>query len=324
MTSAGARIALVAAAAAVLPLVLAPVATAAPGAKLVQHRVPTDGASPSHIVEAVDGNFWFTESFLNDQNAQPHNVARITPDGDVTEFPVCDFCFPTDIVQGSDGNLYYTRNDATFGRVAPDGTDLGVVGGIFSPNGSGAAAHGDDVWTADFNNDSLWRYDIPTDTLTEFPAPGTLPLDVAVDSAGIVWFADGNGAIGRLDPATGVVTTTPVASSPREISIASDGTVWFTARFTPQGVGRLDPATSAISFFPLDGGPLSLAPTANGGMWVTRTTAGNVVRVESNGTVSFSSKVVKGSEPWGITVAPDGDPWFAMLSADKIGHLDLP
>ena len=40
--------------------------------------------------------------------------------------------------------------------------------------------------------------------------------------------------------------------------------------------------------------------------------------------MSFSSKVVKDSEPFGITVAADGDPWFAMLSADKIGRLDLP
>jgi virginiamycin B lyase len=324
MTSTRTRTALVLAAAAVLPLVLSPVATAAPGAKLVQHRVPTDGASPSHIVEADDGAFWFTESFLNDQNAQPHNVARITPAGDVTEFPVCDFCFPTDIAQGSDGNLYYTRNDAPLGKVAPDGTDLGIVGEFFQFNGGGVAAHGDDLWITDFNGLSVWRYDIPTDTLTEFPAPGTLPQDVAVDADGTVWFSDGNGAIGRLDPATGAVTTTPVPGFPREISIASDGSVWFTERFTPQGVGRLDPATSAVTVYPLDGGPQSLAPTASGGMWVTRSTAGNVVRMESDGTVSLSTKTVKGSEPWGITVASNGHPWFAMLSADKIGHLVLP
>jgi virginiamycin B lyase len=324
MSSTRTRIALVLATVAVLPLVLSPVASAAPAAKLVQHRVPTDGASPSHIVEAADGNFWFTESFLNDQNAQPHNVARITPGGDVTEFPVCDFCFPTDIAQGSDGNLYYTRNDAPLGRVAPDGTNLGIVGTLFQFNGGGVGASGDDLWITDFNNLSVWRYDIPTDTLTEFPAPGTTPLDVAVDAGGTVWFADGNGAIGRLDPTTGAVTTTPVPGFPREIAVASDGTVWFTERFTPQGVGRLVPATSEVTVFPLDGGPLSLAATASGGMWVTRSTAGNVVRVESDGTVSFSSKAIKGSEPWGITVASNGHPWFAMLSADKIGHLVLP
>jgi streptogramin lyase len=323
-TSTRVRIALVAAAGAVLPLVLAPMATAAAGPKLVQHRV-TDGSSPRDITRAADGNFWFTESFVHDQAVQAHNVARITPTGTVTEFAVCDFCFPDEIVQGSDGNLYYTRNDATLGRVGPNGADLGVEPEIFSPNGGGIAAHGDDIWVADFNRRSVWRYDIPTDAFTEFPAPpDSIPGDVAVGASGIVWFADGNGAIGRLDPVTGATTMVDVDGFPRAIAIASDGAVWFTERFVPQGVGRLDPATLAVTVFPLDGGPEGLAPTADGGMWVTRTTAGNIVRVEQNGTVTLSSKVVKGSEPFGITVAPDGDPWFAMMSADKIGRLDLP
>jgi streptogramin lyase len=32
---------------------------------------------------------------------------------------------------------------------------------------------------------------------------------------------------------------------------------------------------------------------------------------------------MKGSEPFGITVAPDGNPWFTMLDADKIATLQL-
>ena len=33
--------------------------------------------------------------------------------------------------------------------------------------------------------------------------------------------------------------------------------------------------------------------------------------------------MVKGSEPFGITVEPDGDPWYAMMSANKIAELQL-
>lgn len=88
---------------------------------LKQFKVPTSGSSPEHITQASDGNFWFTESFVNDQNATPHKVGRITPTGQVTEFNVCDFCFPTDIVQGSDGILYFTKNDAPLGRITTDG-----------------------------------------------------------------------------------------------------------------------------------------------------------------------------------------------------------
>ena len=302
-------------------------AQAAPIGMLKQYRVPTSGSSPEHITRASDGNFWFTESFVNNQNVQGHNVGRITPTGQVDEFRVCDFCFPTDIAQGSDGILYFTKNDASLGRITTDGTVLPDIPATFSPNGNGLDAHGDDIWFADFNNHSVWRYDIPTDAFTEFPAPNTVPLDVAVAENGIVWFTDANGQIGRLDPATGIVTEIDVEGFPREINIASDGAVWFTERFAPQAVGRIDPVdpdTNNVTLFPVDGGPVDIAPAGpDGSMWFTRTTGGNIARISPAGVITATSKVVRGSEPFGITVAPNGDPWFTMLSADKIATLQL-
>jgi streptogramin lyase len=307
-------------------LLVSGVAIAAPIGMLKQFKVPTAGSSPEHITQASDGNFWFTESFVNDQNATPHKVGRITPAGEVTEFNVCDFCFPTDIVQGSDGILYFTKNDASLGRITTDGTVLPDIPEPFSPNGNGLDAHGDDIWFTDFNNRSVWRYDISTDAFTEFPAPNTVPLDVAVAPDGIVWFTDANGQIGRLDPATGVVTEIDVEGFPREINIASDGAVWFTERFS-QAVGRINPVPSPdaddVRLFPVDGGPEDIAPAADGSMWFTRSTAGNIARITPEGVITTQSKAVKGSEPFGITVAPNGDPWFTMLSADKIATFQL-
>lgn len=43
----------------------------------------------------------------------------------------------------------------------------------------------------------------------------------------------------------------------------------------------------------------------------------------TNAGVITEGKAVKGSEPFGITVAPDGDPWYTMLSAGKIATLQL-
>ena len=84
---------------------------------------------------------------MNNQNVQGHNVGRITPAGQVDEFQVCDFCFPTDIVQGSDRVLYFTKNDASLGRITTDGTVLPDIPATFSPNGNGLDAHGDDIWS---------------------------------------------------------------------------------------------------------------------------------------------------------------------------------
>jgi virginiamycin B lyase len=100
--------------------------------------------------------------------------------------------------------------------------------------------------------------------------------------------------------------------------------VWFTERFTPQAVGRIDLDTNSVALFPTDGGPEDIAPAGpDGSMWFTRTTGGNIARISPTGEITATSKVVKGSEPFGITVAPNGDPWFTMLSADKIATLQL-
>jgi streptogramin lyase len=308
-------------------------AQAAPEGKLEQFKVPTAGSSPEHITQASDGNFWFTESFVNDQNALPHKVGRITQSGQVTEFNVCehpDFgfesCFPTDIVQGSDGDLYFTKNDAPLGRITTDGDVLPDVGERFSFNGNGLDAHGDDIWIADFNNAVIHRYNVQTGVFSEF-ATTSPTFDVAVAQNGIVWFTEGDGRIGQLNPGTGVVTEIAVDGFPRQINIASDGAVWFTERFTPQAVGRINPVPNPtpedVTLFPVDGGPEDIAPAAGGSMWFTRTTGDNIALISPTGEITATSKVVKGSEPFGITVAPNGNPWFTMLSADKIATLQL-
>src|SRR4051794_17858897 len=179
----------------VLSIVLATVAsttiatsaTAAPPDKLKQFKVPTAGSSPEHIVLAADGNFWFTESFINAPNAVGKNIGRITPAGQVTEFQVCTDCFPTDIVQGPNNVLYFTKNDAALGRITTAGVPLPDLG-TFVFNGNGLAVDGDNIWISDFNNGFMHRYNVTSDTFTDFaiPAPS---LDVTVDHAsGTVWF----------------------------------------------------------------------------------------------------------------------------------------
>jgi len=307
-----------------------PAAQGAPVGMLKQFKVPTAGSSPKHITQASDGNFWFTESFVNDQNAQGHNVARITPSGQISEFEVCDFCFPSDIVQASDGLLYFSSNDG-LGSISTEGVVQPFISAPFSVGGQALATHGDDLWITDFNHRSIWRYDVPTGAFTEFPLNNLGPSDVAVDAGGTVWFSDQvltdsgtvQGVIGRLDQAGGPATTFNVSGLPGQINIATDGAVWFTNRFTPQGVGRLDPETGASTVFAVDGGPEDIAPAADGSMWFTRSTAGTIARISPSGAITAESKAVKGSNPFGITVATNGNPWFTMLDTDKVATLQL-
>jgi virginiamycin B lyase len=304
-------------------------AVAAPIGALKQFKVPTANSQPRAIANGSDGNRWFTEGteFTN----APPRLGRVTPAGDVTEFDAdCQFCILTDAVQGPGGILYLTSNNPILLRFnVSTGTFLASVD---MPNsgavGGDMAAHGDDIWFTDFNNDSLWRYNVTAGQFTQFPLTFELqPADLVVDNAGDVWFtAPFNNSVNRLAPATGAVEVFPVPGglSPRQVAIATDGQIWFTSRFTPQGVGRLDPATGVVTSFPTpdNPGPEGVAASPDGSIWFTQTIKGNIARID-NGGVIVEGKVVKDSEPFGIIVAPNGDPWYTMMSANKVATLQL-
>ena len=116
-----------------------------------------------------DGNLWFTEG--TEFTGAPAKIGRITPSGSITEFDAnCQFCILTDIVQGPADILYVTSNNPILLRFnLATGTFLAPID---IPNSNAVAgdlaAHGEDIWFTDFNNDSLWRYDI---TSGDHPVP---------------------------------------------------------------------------------------------------------------------------------------------------------
>jgi virginiamycin B lyase len=303
-------------------------AQAAPFASLKQFRVPTADSEPMSITNGSDGNRWFVEGNLDSVLESPA-IGRITPAGDITEFPVnCSFCSLSDIVQGPEGILYFTSNEPVLGRITTSGEFLTPIPMPESDVLAGdLAVQDNDIWITDFNNDSLWRYNVISGLFTQYKVPE--PSDVVVDAAGFVWFtAPLEPGIGRLDPATGEVTVTPTALVPRQLTIASDGDIWFTARFVPQGVGELDPDTNNVREFRLVSvGPEGIAASSEGSVWFTQSTKGNIARITDAGVITESviteGKVVRNSEPFGITLAPNGDPWYTMSAANKIATLQL-
>src|SRR5918997_6740880 len=156
-------------------------AQAAPVGALKQFRVPTSDTEPRSITNGSDGNLWFTEGNLDSVLGSPA-IGRITPAGDITEFPVdCSFCSLSDIVQGPEGILYFTSNEPVLGRITTSGEFLAPIQMPETDVLAGdLAVHGNDIWITDFNNDSLWRYNVTDGQFTQFPVPE--PADVAVDS----------------------------------------------------------------------------------------------------------------------------------------------
>src|SRR5262245_60927478 len=85
------------------------------------------------------------------------------------------------------------------------------------------------------------------------PAGGGYPHDVAVGADGIVWYtAQRNGALGRLDPATGKVDLIPLGAgaAPHGVIIGPDGAPWVTEGGT-NAIVRVDPKTREVKRWPL-------------------------------------------------------------------------
>jgi streptogramin lyase len=313
-------------------------ALAAPVGALKQFKVPTARSQPRAITTGSDGNVWFTEG--TEFTGAPAKIARVTPAGAITEFAAdvadgCNFCIITDIARGPGGILYITSNDSTLMRF--DVTTQSFLTPVQMPNtsalGGNLAVSAADVWITDFNNDVVWRYHLSNGQFTSFPVSD--PGDVAVDAGGNAWFtqpgdvnAPGTSNIGRIDAATGAVTLTPTTDgtttvAPRDITVAQDGQVWFTARFTPQAVGRLNPTNKSVTLFAVSNtGPSGIAAAPDGTVWLAQETTGNIANVTNAGVIT-ESKVVKGSGPFGIAVDGAGNPWYTMMAANKIANLQL-
>ena len=336
-------------------------AQAAPGAKITQHKIPTDNSAPQHITKGSDGNLWFTEGneTFDEVEGFVGKVGQITPAGNVTEFSLCNGCIPNDIVQGPGGVLYSTTNSAGLSRITTDGvvqSDLVPRNGrgslIFSANGNGIAANGNNIWYADFNNNTIYRYSVTSEEFTRYKVP-TSPADVAVDADGIVWYTTTSNVIGKLDPSSGNVigndatgqptadtgaiegaaTERSVPARATQIAVASDGKVWYTERFNHH-IGRLDPATNQVARFPTltpSAGPQDITAAPDGTLWFTQANLGNIAQITPNGVITEEGKAVKDDpnsgleNALGIAIGPDDQSvWFTMQADNKIAALEPP
>ena len=90
-----------------------------------------------------------------------------------------------------------------------------------------------------------------------FPVPeGAGPHDVAPAPDGSVWYtAQGQGALGRLDPETGAVEHVALGegSAPHGVIVGPDGAAWVTDGGL-NAIVRVDPETEAVKTFPLPEG----------------------------------------------------------------------
>lgn len=159
----------------------------------------------------------------------------------------------------------------------------------------------------------------------EYPvAVGSRPHDVAPAAGGGVWYtAQRAGRLDHLDPDTGQVTEVPLGSgsSPHGVVTDAEGNAWVTDTGL-NALVRVDGSSRAVDVYPVPVPARMHTPAVapDGMIWFTGQ-AGYVGRFDP-ATGEMNLFETGGGGPYGITVTPSGDVYFAALAGSFIGHVD--
>jgi hypothetical protein len=150
---------------------------------------------------------WFTDREVKFTDGRS-SIGRITPSGDVKEFPVPSRnSEPTALVLGVDGNIWFSEPGVSkVGRITPSGiiTELSVPSVSNSVNALAAAQDGG-IWFATAphleTSEGLGRIS-PAGSVRVFNLPfqGGYPAGIAADADGNIWFTDTNGFFDLPEP----------------------------------------------------------------------------------------------------------------------------
>jgi virginiamycin B lyase len=163
-----------------------------------------------------------------------------------------------------------------------------------------------------------------------FPvAPGTGLHDAAPAPDGTIWFTgQGSGVLGRLDPRDGSYKTIGLGkgAAPHGVTIGPDGAPWITEG-GQNAIARVEPADHKVALFPLPekyaDANLNTGVFDKAGIYWFTGQSGVYGRLEPKSRQMTVFKAPKGVGPYGITVTPGGDVWFASLAGSYIAKVDL-
>jgi virginiamycin B lyase len=166
-------------------------------------------------------------------------------------------------------------------------------------------------------------------TIERFEVPGgSRPHDVAPAEDGTVWYtAQSIGKLGRLDPETGSVHEISLGddSAPHGVIVGPDGAPWVTDGGL-NAIVRVDPDTERVDVYalPETTGYANLNTAvfdSDGTLWFTGQ-SGVFGRLREGADSVEVFEAPRGAGPYGITVTPDGDVYYASLAGSHVARVD--
>jgi virginiamycin B lyase len=190
-----------------------------------------------------------------------------------------------------------------------------------------AVAPDGSIYITVMSGNKVARFDPRTQSFKEWDLPpGHHPHGLLVDRQGMVWTTgNGNGTIGRLDPASGRTTefkTPSGGGGPHTLIITDDqSTIWFTMQ-SGNKVASLATRTGSIKEYPSSGGPYGLALDHAGNVWFCRMSDNKMGRLDPKSGQMTEVDMGSGSLPRRVAAAPDGMLWITLYGNGKLAKLD--
>jgi streptogramin lyase len=297
--------------AALVSIALAPAAAGAAPAVAGEFALTE---TPHQLTQGPDGNVWVTlDGVVND-------LARIAPDGTVTEFANTALRAPVGIAAGSDGNLWITQANEVV-RVPPAAPTTGTA---FPAPAIGTAQEivaGPDgnLWTASLDNALRIT---PAGTVRQFLVSGMQARGIANAGDGTLAIADfGGQRIVRLTT-EGAPTFVPTGGNPMDVAAGAGGNLAFTNPLAnPQQLGRLAPGGAPVTTDVPGTDPFGIAFGADGAYWVANFARDDLSRLAADGTVTPLAGLSAGSGPRWIAAGPGNTLWVSLERSRRVARI---
>lgn len=270
---------------------------------------------PNRIALGPDGNIWVT--IMGGSNP----LAKIEPNGDVTEYSPAAVVNPTGITAGRDDDLWLTRNGGVI-RVPVDDPDNATDTNI-AALGAGqdiTKGPGGRMWTA--SGDQLVSFD-PTNpagatakTIDDMSARGI------TSSGGKVFVADFSGKRIVRSTADGQIKKFKVGGGPQQVTSGPQGSVAYTnPGSVPQTVGRI-----AAGGFPQktkepDSDPFGIDFAADHNWWIGEFAKDRLGILSPGGGLKHFTDLPNDSGPRYLAVGKNNTLWVGLEGDESVARI---
>ncbi len=292
-------------------LALAVLPSAASAAPVVDGVFPNGSTlsdKPGYLTLGPDGNIWAVIGTTK--------VARVTPQGAVTEFDPNNLGNMTGITAGPDGNLWVTA-DGDIGRFSPsDPENSGVLYTIASFDRGITVGPDNNLWAV--SPTGVVRFpanDNPDASDQDFPGTVTGGRGISRGPNNTLVVSDFNGQRLVSFTTAGVATPLPTGGGPQESVAGPNGQIGYTnPGAVPETVGRITPPGAAAEFVTPGGGdPFGIVFGNDGAYWIARFAGNDVMRFTSDGQASYlSAGLPANSGPRYITKGQGDTLWVGL------------